>query len=80
EILLRKTLGELAASSDITFTGEFPSESIMMHRLVFHENYQTGFEFTDKPETGQTDWYYVRVTQTNGSLAWSSPIWIEATE
>jgi hypothetical protein len=80
EILLGKTLGELAASSDITFTGEFPSESIMMHRLVFHENYQTGFEFTDKPETGLTDWYYVRVTQTNGSLAWSSPIWIEATE
>ena len=25
------------------------------------------------------DWYYVRVTQHNGQLAWSSPIWIGCT-
>jgi hypothetical protein len=22
------------------------------------------------------DWYYVRVEQKNGELAWSSPIWV----
>ena len=25
----------------------------------------------------RTDWYYVRVTQEDGEMAWSSPIWIE---
>jgi ribulose bisphosphate carboxylase small subunit len=76
-IRLKKTLGELAESSDIIFTENFPSESIMIHRIVFNENYQTSFEFTDKPESDTTDWYYVRVTQSNGSLAWSSPVWVE---
>jgi hypothetical protein len=73
----QKTLGDLAVSSDIVFTGDFPSESIMIHRLVFNENYQTAFEFRDRHDNETTDWYYVRVTQSNGSLAWSSPIWIE---
>jgi hypothetical protein len=77
-IRIRKTLEELAVSSDITFTGDFPSESIMIHRIVFNENYQTRFDFTDQHESETTDWYYVRVTQTNGSLAWSSPVWVEA--
>ena len=75
-VKIKKNLGDLAASSDITFTGEFPSESILLHRIVFNENYQTAFEFSDQPITKNTDWYYVRVTQTNGSLAWSSPIWV----
>lgn len=72
-----KKLGDLAASSEIIFTGGFPSESIMVHRIVFNENYQTAFGFSDHQVNATTDWYYVRVTQTNGSLAWSSPIWVE---
>jgi hypothetical protein len=72
-----KTLGDLAVSSDIVFTGAFPSESIMIHRLVFHEHYRASFVFTDRHHAENTDWYYVRVTQSNGSLAWSSPVWIE---
>ena len=76
-ISIQKTLQDLAESSDITFMGEFPSESVMIHRIVFHENYKTTFEFSDRHATGSTDWYYVRVTQSNGSLAWSSPIWVE---
>ena len=43
-----------------------------------YENYQTMFEFSDQYVTETTDWYYVRVTQTNGIPAWSSPIWVEA--
>lgn len=73
----RKTLGDLAVSSDIIFTGSFPSESIMIHRLVFHEHYRTSFVLRDRHHAENTDWYYVRVTQSNGSLAWSSPVWIE---
>jgi hypothetical protein len=71
-----KTLGDLAESSDIVFTGEFPSESVMVHRIVFSEHYQTSFTLPDRHDTASTDWYYIRVVQTNGSLAWSSPIWV----
>ncbi len=70
------TLGELAESNDIFFTGEVTSESVLIHRLVFSDNYTAEIEINDKAETGDTDWYYVRVIQSNGSLAWSSPIWV----
>ena len=30
----------------------------------------------EKPKTGQTSLYYVRIEQTDGQLAWSSPVWI----
>ncbi len=76
EMTVRKKLEELAASSDIIFTGEFSSESVMFHRPVFAENYETEFSFTDRQSSDGTNWYYVRVVQTNGSMAWSTPIWV----
>jgi len=78
EMAVTKSLKQLAQSSDIEFTGPFTSESMLLHRIVFSENYRTEFEFTDKQRTKKTDRYYVRVVQSNGSLAWSSPIWLEA--
>ena len=71
-----KTLAQLAESSDVKFTGPFTSESVLLHRIAFADNYQTEFEFTDRRKSDRTDWYYARVTQSNGSLAWSSPIWV----
>ena len=71
-----KSLGQLAESSDVKFTGPFTSESVLLPRLTFAENYQAEFEFTDRHRSDKTDWYYVRVVQANGSLAWSSPIWV----
>jgi hypothetical protein len=35
-----------------------------------------GFTYVDaKPGKGES-WYYVRVTQLDRNLAWSSPIWV----
>ncbi len=59
------------------FTGPFPRESAMLHRLVFHENYHTAFRWTDEDDGQAVNWYYVRVVQANGQMAWSSPIWVE---
>jgi hypothetical protein len=70
------TLKELAESNDIFFTGGMTSESVMIHRIVFNENYTASFNFTDRARTGETDWYYIRAVQSNGSLAWTSPIWV----
>jgi len=75
---IAKSLEELAESSDAEFTGPFTSESILLHRVVFSENYSTDFKLMDKRETRRTDWYYVRVVQSNGSMAWSSPVWLES--
>jgi Protein of unknown function (DUF3604) len=68
---------ELAESSEVLYTGEFPRESALINRLVFNEHYDTSFEVNDTGDGAQADWYYVRVVQANGQLAWSSPIWVE---
>jgi hypothetical protein len=70
-------LRELAESGETLFTGPFPRESGMAHRLVFGEHYQTSFSFADADAGAAANWYYVRVVQANGQLAWSSPIWVE---
>jgi hypothetical protein len=41
------------------------------------ESNHASFEFTDRSFAPEKAWYYVRVLQQDGQLAWSSPIWIE---
>ena len=38
---------------------------------------ESDFEFTDKEFSKGEHWYYVRVMQEDGQMAWSSPIWIK---
>jgi hypothetical protein len=59
------------------FTGPFPLESAMLHRVVFADNYECSFKVEDEDDGGSLNWYYVRVFQSNGEMAWSSPIWVE---
>ncbi len=76
--VFRKLLKELAESSEVFFTGEFSSESVMFHRVGFSENYRAEFVVVDEGGGQSADWYQVRVAQTNESYAWSSPIWVTA--
>jgi hypothetical protein len=69
-------LADLAESSESVFTGDFPRESALLNRLVFEDHSKTSFDISDEGDGSQTDWYYVRVVQANGQLAWSSPIWV----
>ncbi len=34
------------------------------------------FEFVDQAPADGTNWYYVRITQQDRNLAWSSPVWV----
>ncbi len=34
------------------------------------------FEYSDRSPQPGTNWYYVRVTQIDRNLAWSSPLWV----
>jgi len=35
------------------------------------------FRWTDTTPRGQTTYYYARVTQHDGEMAWSSPVWVD---
>ncbi len=59
---IQKTFKELELSNQIIFTGPFTSESLMIHRLVFHDNYFTEFDIEDLSSEKSKDWYYARVT------------------
>lgn len=36
------------------------------------------FTYVDESSINDIDYYYIRVTQRNGHMAWSSPIWVKA--
>ena len=38
---------------------------------------EASFEFTDQEFGPGESWYYARVLQQDGQLAWSSPIWVK---
>ena len=75
---LTQTFAELAESNEMLFTRPFPWESAMLHRVVYRDHWETAFETGDEDGGERTDWYYVRVFEANGEMAWSSPIWVEA--
>ena len=74
---LTQTLAQLAESNEMLFTAPFPWESAMLHRLVFAEHHESAFRVADEDEGSAINWYYVRVVQANGDMAWSSPVWVE---
>jgi len=74
---IRKTLGELLLASEVGFTDPGSPESVLMHRIVVPQMFQVSFRWPDHGKSGQADWYYARVYQTNRQQAWSSPIWVE---
>lgn len=76
EQTVRARLSELAQDNVVTFTGAFTSESYIVHRLVGPSEYSAKVRWHDRHKEAPADWYYVRVTQHNGQMAWSSPIWV----
>ena len=70
-------LRDLVESNVVTITGRFPSESFIIERLVGPSETSARIRWQDRRERGKTaDYYYVRVRQHNGHVAWASPIWV----
>jgi hypothetical protein len=77
--VIRARLADLIDDNVVTFSGVFTSESYIISRLVGPSEYSATIRWHDRrPDGDSSDWYYVRVTQHNGQLAWSSPIWVGA--
>jgi len=51
-------------------------DKIKIHQAVLPEQYKKNIQIVDKKPELDIDYYYVRVTQANGQMAWSSPIWV----
>ena len=47
-----------------------------VHRAIPYEGYHVRFRCTDEGRE-EENYYYVRITQQNGQMAWSSPIWVK---
>ena len=70
-------LHDLIDDNLVEFTGVFTSESFIVQRLVAPQEYTASLRWNDRRKMSDSaDWYYVRVTQHNGHMAWSSPIWV----
>jgi len=50
---------------------------VKVHLAVPAASYDVPFEFVDDNPPPGRNFYYIRVSQLNGHLAWSSPIWVE---
>jgi hypothetical protein len=54
------------------------ARKLVVHRAVPIWDYEVSHTFSSVKMAAGLNTLYVRVTQTNGQMAWSSPIWVEA--
>jgi hypothetical protein len=69
-------LRDLLVGPYVFYLGGFMTPAVYLHRAVPNQEWSASFELTHQAEGLQRDWYYVRVRQTNGQWAWSSPVWV----
>jgi hypothetical protein len=70
------SLADLALRSKEIHTGAYPSESYQFHRLVPLK--QSHMARTISVELSEeSSFIYLRVTQKNGQMAWSSPVFVD---
>lgn len=48
-----------------------------LYSELFGKKEEVTLRFSDKTSLEHEDFYYARVTQEDGTMAWSSPVWIE---
>jgi hypothetical protein len=51
---------------------------VKIHTAIPQAGYTAAVEWVDERMPPGQNWYYLRVTQLNGQMAWSSPIWVES--
>lgn len=54
------------------------THKVKIHIAVPEAAYTVPFRFVDESPPAGWNWYRLRVTQLNGQMAWSSPIWVDA--
>jgi hypothetical protein len=64
----------------VTGTGAIKQVDLIRNRAFIYTTRpgtkQVSLEFADRDFSQGESWYYARVLQEDGQLAWSSPVWI----
>ena len=62
-------------------TAPFAMVEIIKNNKLLHSSthgpLETTFEYVDKTEICPGDYYYLRITQKDGNMAWASPVWVD---
>lgn len=53
------------------------AHKVKVHVAIPESGYAVSFRFVDESPPAGRNWYRLRVSQLNGQMAWSSPIWLE---
>ncbi len=56
------------------------SDRVTLHLVSDDQPLDCDFEFVDHGAVAHGDYYYIRVKQLDGAMAWSSPIWVGGEE
>ena len=76
-IEIRLDLADLVAGRlEHPLTVDVHTDLVTVHVLDPEGPFDREFEWVDLGEPGDSDYYYVRVTQLDGGRAWSSPFWV----
>ena len=87
EFVFKELLGEEVKlrtgqpfSAHITGTAPVQRVSVIRDNRIVHtvdgEGPEVSFQYTDREKSAGTSYYYLRIEQKDGQLAWSSPIWV----
>lgn len=74
---VRTTVAEAFAANHVERMGSsFSAETLLVHRALPVTDLERTWHLCDREAERERDYYYVRVQQRNGHMAWSSPIWV----
>lgn len=66
----------IAKDAHLSIINSFSSPKLKIHSLLQPEDYESQHSIID-PSVQPGDYYFLKVIQENGQLAWSSPVWID---
>ena len=70
----RRLLAKIAGTAPLTSVEWIRNNQFIYSRHPRRSEFE--FEFTDASPRAGENWYYLRIMQEDGNIAWSSPIWI----
>ncbi len=70
------SLGELLQYAQAGYTGGYRTPAYRFSRAATQAEYTWQGSYAHKVQEAGRSWYYVRVRQKNGQMAWGSPVWV----
>lgn len=75
--LINDQLGQSPAEVENPDVFYHNAHKVKIHVAIPEVGYTVPFHYVDESPPAAWNWYRLRVTQLNGQMAWSSPIWLD---